>query len=48
MGIYIDIALLKQANMEPDFFAIFELKYITKTEYEKEGEKIVEIKKQVN
>ncbi|WP_423230842.1 AAA family ATPase [Clostridium carboxidivorans] len=42
---YIDIALLKQANMEPDFFAIFELKYITKSEYEKEGEKIIEEKK---
>lgn len=42
---YIDIALLKQANMEPDFFAIFELKYITKAEYEKDGEKIVKAKR---
>ncbi len=42
---YIDIALLKQVNMEPTYFAIFELKYITKAEYEKEGEKIVEEKK---
>ncbi|SHI15042.1 AAA family ATPase [Clostridium magnum] len=42
---YIDIALLKQADMEPTYFAIFELKYITKAEYEKEGEKIVELKK---
>jgi hypothetical protein len=42
---YIDIALLKQANMEPTYFAIFELKYITKAEYEKEGDKIVELKK---
>lgn len=42
---YIDIALLKQANMEPTYFAIFELKYITKAEYEKEGEKIIEEKK---
>ncbi|SHJ69465.1 AAA family ATPase, partial [Clostridium magnum] len=31
---YIDIALLKQANMEPTYFAIFQLKYITKAEYE--------------
>lgn len=42
---YIDIALLKQANMEPTYFSIFELKYITKAEYEKEGEKIIEEKK---
>ncbi|KZL88612.1 ATP-binding protein [Clostridium magnum] len=42
---YIDIALLKQANMEPTYFAIFQLKYITKAEYEKEGEKIIEEKK---
>ncbi|WP_342590195.1 AAA family ATPase [Clostridium muellerianum] len=41
---YIDVALLKQANMEPTYFAIFELKYITKAEYEREGEKIVEEK----
>ena len=32
---YIDIALLKQANMEPNYFAIFEIKYITKGEFEK-------------
>lgn len=41
---YIDIALLKQVNVDPAYFAIFELKYISKTEYEKEGEKIVEQK----
>jgi hypothetical protein len=42
---YIDIALLKQANIDPTYFAIFELKYITKEEYKKEGEKIVELRK---
>jgi hypothetical protein len=41
---YIDIALLKQVNMEPTYFAIFELKYISKSQYEKEGEKIVQEK----
>lgn len=43
---YIDIALLKQVNMEPDYFAIFELKYITKGEYEKLGDNIIEEKKE--
>lgn len=42
---YIDIALLKQINMEPTYFAIFELKYITKAEYERDGEAVVEAKK---
>lgn len=41
---YIDIALLKQANMEPNYFGIFELKYITKGQYDKLGDKIVEEK----
>lgn len=41
---YIDIALLKQVNMEPTYFAILELKYISKYEYQKEGEKIVKEK----
>lgn len=43
-GGYIDVALLKQVNMEPNYFAIFELKYISKTQYENEGEKIVKEK----
>ncbi|MGL5084789.1 MAG: AAA family ATPase, partial [Clostridium sp.] len=38
---YIDIALLKQANIEPTYFAIFELKYISKGEYEQKGEALV-------
>lgn len=41
---YIDIALLKQVNMAPTYFGIFELKYISKTEYDKKGKKIVEEK----
>ncbi|MGL5354765.1 MAG: AAA family ATPase [Clostridium sp.] len=39
---YIDIALLKQSNISPTYFAIFELKYITKREYEAKGEAIVQ------
>lgn len=38
---YIDIALLKQVNIDPAYFAIFELKYISKREYEEKGEDIV-------
>lgn len=41
---YIDIALLKQANIEPTYFAIFELKYISKTEYKEKGENIVKLR----
>lgn len=41
---FIDIALLKQINVNPTFFAIFELKYIKKKDYEEYGEKIVEEK----
>ena len=37
---YIDIALLKQVNMEPKFFGIMELKYISKSKYEEKGEEI--------
>ncbi|MEF9960637.1 MAG: AAA family ATPase [Niameybacter sp.] len=38
---YIDIALLKQVNINPTYFAIFELKYISKKEYAEKGEGIV-------
>ncbi len=43
-GGYIDIALLKQVNMEPTYFGIFELKYISKFQYNNEGEDIVKKK----
>jgi hypothetical protein len=42
---YIDIALLKREPIEPDYFAIFEVKYIKKSEYEANGKEIVEEKK---
>ena len=42
---YIDIALLRREPIDPDYYAIFEIKYIKKSEYEKYGEKIVEEKK---
>ena len=38
---YIDIALLKQANVDPNYFAIIEFKYITKKQYEEKGDSIV-------
>lgn len=41
---YIDIALLKQVNIDPTYFAIFELKYISKTEYKEKGEDIVKLR----
>ena len=41
---YIDIALLKQGNLEPNFFSIFELKYISKSQFESGGEKLIEEK----
>lgn len=43
---YIDIALLPQPAVTPDYYAIFELKYISKSEYEKFGDAIVEKKKE--
>ncbi len=43
-GGYIDIALLKQVNMEPTYFGIFELKYISKLQFNNEGEEIVKKK----
>lgn len=39
---YIDIALLKQVNVEPTYFAIFELKYIKVSEYKDQGDTIVQ------
>lgn len=44
-GGYIDIALLKRESMAPTYYGIFELKYITKSDYEKYGDKLVEEKK---
>ncbi|MEG0308961.1 MAG: AAA family ATPase [Clostridium sp.] len=41
-GGYIDIALLKQVNVEPTYFAIFELKYIKESEYKEKGEAVVQ------
>ena len=41
---YIDIALLKQVNMEPKFFGIMEFKYISKSKYDERGEEIVKEK----
>lgn len=43
---YIDIALLRREAVEPKYFGIFELKYITKASCEKYGTKLVEEKKQ--
>ena len=41
---YIDIALLKQVNMNPKYFGIIELKYISKSKYKEKGEEIVKEK----
>jgi hypothetical protein len=38
---FIDVALLKQSNVSPTYFAIFELKYISKKQFQEQGEKIV-------
>ena len=43
-GGYIDIVLLKGVIGQPRYYAMFELKYIKKEEYEKSGEEIVEKK----
>ncbi|MDY4079324.1 MAG: AAA family ATPase [Clostridium sp.] len=43
-GGYIDIALLKQVNMNPKYFGIIELKYISKSKYKEKGEEIVKEK----
>jgi hypothetical protein len=45
-GGYIDVALLKQFNAEPTYFAIIELKYVSKKEYDEGGENVIE--KRVN
>ncbi|MCI7443376.1 MAG: ATP-binding protein [Clostridium sp.] len=41
---YIDIALLKRVNMNPKYFGIIELKYISKSKYKEKGEEIVKEK----
>lgn len=41
---YIDIALLNRTNIEANYYAIFELKYITKSQYEAEGDALVRLK----
>lgn len=38
---FIDIALLKQINVNPTYFGIFELKYIKKKDFEEQGQKLV-------
>jgi len=42
---YIDIALLRREPIDPSYFAILEVKYIKKSEYETYGEEIVVEKK---
>ncbi|KYH35573.1 putative AAA-ATPase [Clostridium tepidiprofundi DSM 19306] len=39
---YIDIALLKRDNIEPKYFGIIELKYISQKKYEERGKAIIE------
>ena len=41
---YIDIALLERSGIEPDYEAIIELKYIKKSEYDDQGEAVVQSK----
>ncbi|MBM7556476.1 AAA family ATPase [Halanaerobacter jeridensis] len=41
---YIDIALLERSGIEPNYEAIIELKYIKKSEYDDQGEDIVQAK----
>jgi len=45
-GGYIDIALLKNRFFDVNHYAIFEIKYIKKSDYEKGGKALVESKKQ--
>lgn len=42
---YIDIALLSNHLVEPTYYGIIELKYITRKEYDKYGDKIVDQRK---
>lgn len=42
---YIDIALLNNYMVKPKYYGMIELKYITKKEYEKSGENIIEFRK---
>ena len=41
---YIDIALLERSGVDPNYEAIIELKYIKKSEYDDQGEDIVQAK----
>ncbi|MBM7557231.1 ATP-binding protein [Halanaerobacter jeridensis] len=41
---YIDIALLERSGIEPDYEAIIELKYIKKSDYDDQGESVVQAK----
>ena len=41
---YIDIALLERSGINPDYEAIIELKYIKKSEYDDQGETVVQAK----
>ena len=45
-GGYIDIALLKNGLFDVNHYAVFEIKYIKKSDYEKGGRALVESKKQ--
>jgi len=42
---YIDITLLRREPIDPSYFAIFEVKFIKKSEYEAYGEKLWEKRK---
>jgi hypothetical protein len=41
---YVDIALLRNEPMKPDFYAVFEIKYVKRSDYEKAGEALVQKK----
>lgn len=43
---YIDIALLNNYIVKPRYYGIIELKYVTKKEYEKLGQNIIDYKKE--
>ncbi len=43
---YIDIALLNNYIVKPRYYGIIELKYVTKKEYEKSGQNIIDYKKE--
>lgn len=41
---FIDVALLKQVNVKPSYFGIFELKYIKKKDFEDQRQRLVDEK----